>query len=137
MNFKIVISDPKTKKAYQKEVEQNASTLLNKKIGHKFSGSVLGLVGYELEVTGGSDKQGFPMRRDVDGTIRKKIIIAFPPGFHPKNKGERKRKSICGNTIYSNTVQINTKIIGYGQKSVDSLLGVAKPEEKPKEDKKD
>lgn len=135
MNFKIVISDPKTKKAYQKEVEQNASTLLNKKISHKFSGNVLGLTGYELEVTGGSDKQGFPMRRDVDGAVRKKILIAFPPGFHSKHKGQRKRKSVCGNIISSDTVQINTKIVGYGQKSVESLLGVSKKEEPKKEEK--
>ena len=146
MNFKIVISDPKTKKAYQKEVEQNASNLLGKKIGHKFSGNTIGLTGYELEVTGGSDKQGFPMRRDVEGTVRKKILIALPPGFRPKHKGQRRRKSICGNTVSSNTVQINAKIVGRGQKSVDDLLGVKpakgeksaeqKTESKPKEETK-
>ncbi|MFH1445419.1 MAG: 30S ribosomal protein S6e [Nanoarchaeota archaeon] len=137
MNFKIVISDPKSKKAYQKEVDQNASTLLNKKIGHKFSGNVLGLTGYELEITGGSDKQGFPMRRDVDGTVRKKILISLPPGFHPEHKGQRKRKSICGNTVSSNIVQINAKITGQGQKSLAELMGAKKeePKETPKEEK--
>ena len=82
-NFKIVISDPKTRKAYQKEVDETHSGLAGKKLGDMVSGSSLGLVGYELEITGGSDKQGFPMRRDVEGTVRKKILIALPPGFHP------------------------------------------------------
>lgn len=75
-NFKIVVSDPKAKKAYQKELEQGQTGLLGRKIGDKFSGNHIGLAGYELEVTGGSDKEGFPMRRDVDGPGRKKILLA-------------------------------------------------------------
>jgi len=135
MNFKVVISDPKTKKAYQKEIDQNASNLLGKKIGHKFSGNILGLTGYELEITGGSDKQGFPMRKDVDGMVRKKILISLPPGFHPKIKGQRKRKSICGNTVSANIAQINAKISGYGQKSIEEHMGIKKESKEPKEEK--
>ncbi len=149
-NFKIVVSDPKAKKAYQKEVDQSASGLMGKKIGDKFSGNHLGLPGYELEVTGGSDKEGFPMRRDVDGPGRKKILLSHGPGFHPKSRGRRKRKSIRGNTISPQVSQINLKVVTYGAKSVEESLGVkkehkeekaekeAKPEkhaEKPKEEK--
>ncbi len=138
MNFKVVISDPKTRKAYQKEIEQKASGLLGKKIGEKISGTPLGLVGYELEITGGSDKDGFPMRRDVEGTARKRILVSSGPGFHPKKKGQRKRKSIRGNTISAFISQVNVKVTGYGQKSIESLLGIAKPEkEKPAEEKKE
>lgn len=163
-NFKIVISDPKARKAYQKEIDQGASGLVGKKIGDRFSGNHLGLAGYELEVTGGSDKEGFPMRRDVEGPGRKKILLSHGPGFHPKSKGRRKRKSIRGNTISPQISQINAKVATYGTKSIDELLGVKKehkeeakgeqkpakpehkeeaqkaekkePEEKPKEEKK-
>ncbi len=133
MNFKLVISDPKTRKAYQKEIEQKASGLLGKKIGEKVSGSPFGLTGYELEVTGGSDREGFPMRKDVDGTARKRIVLSSGPGFHPKKKGQRKRRSVRGNTISPAIVQVNLKVTGYGQKSIEELLGVKK--EEPKEDK--
>jgi small subunit ribosomal protein S6e len=131
-NFKIVISDPKAKKAYQKEIDQGASGLMGKKIGDKFSGNHLGLAGYELEVTGGSDKEGFPMRRDVEGPGRKKILLSHGPGFHPKSKGRRKRKSIRGNAISPAISQINLKVVTYGAKSVEEGLGVKKEHKEEK-----
>ena len=122
-NFKVVISDPKTKKAYQKEMDQGASGLLQKRIGDKVKGDSLGLVGYELQVTGGSDKQGFPMRRDIDGIARKRILLTVGTGFRTKVRGKRKRKSIRGNTVSSNISQVNVKVIGYGNKGIEELLG--------------
>lgn len=145
MNFKIVVSEPKQRKAYQKEVEQKASGLLGRKIGEVVSGDLLGLSGYKLEITGGSDKEGFPMRKDVEGPVRKKVLLSSPPGFHPKRKGHRKRKSIRGNTISAEIIQVNMKVAEYGKKSIEELLGVkkerakpeeAKAEEKPKEEAK-
>ncbi len=141
-NFKIVISDPKTKKAYQKEVEQAGSGFVGKKIGEQADGGHIGLAGYKLEITGGSDKDGFPMRRDVEGVGRKRIILASGPGFKPERKGERRRKSIRGNTISADVVQINTKAVSYGQKGLEEIFGVKakeKKEEKPsaKEEKKE
>ena len=142
MVFKIVISDPKTRRAYQKEVEKQASGLIGKKIGDTFSGNVLGLSGYEFQITGGSDKEGFPMRRDVEGTARKKILLSSGSGFHPKRKGQRKRKSIRGNTVSTAISQINVKVVKYGDKPLEKIFGVKeekaekeatekKPEEKP------
>ncbi len=130
MAFKLVVSDPKTRKSYQKEVGEEG--LIGKKIGEKLSGEVVGLQGYELELTGGSDKDGFPMRKDVDGTARKKILISSPPGFHPGTPGVRKRKSIRGNTISEDVVQINSKVIKQGSKPLDQIFA-SKKEEKPKE----
>jgi len=137
MVFKIVISDPKTRRAYQKEVEKQASGLIGKKIGDTFSGNVLGLSGYEFQITGGSDKEGFPMRRDVEGTARKKILLSSSPGFHPKRKGQRKRKSIRGNTVSTAISQINVKVVKYGDKPLEKIFGVKeKPEKKEEAQKK-
>jgi small subunit ribosomal protein S6e len=130
MNFKIVVSDPKERKAYQKEVDQKASGLIGRKIGEIAPGDLLGLNGYKLEITGGSDKQGFPMRRDIEGTVRKKVLLSTPPGFHPERKGQRKRKSVRGNTISTEIVQVNMKIVEYGKKPVAELFGVKKEEAK-------
>ncbi len=135
-NFKVVISDPKSRKAYQKEIDQSQSGLIGKKIGDKAPGSHLGLVGFELEITGGSDKEGFPMRRDFESVGRKKLLLSHPPGFHPKSKGRRKRKSIRGNTISPSISQVNMKIVVYGTKSIEESLGVKKDKETaPKEEK--
>ena len=139
-NFKIVISDPKARKAYQKELDQGATGLMGKKLGDKLQGSHVGLAGYELEVTGGSDKEGFPMRKDVEGPGRKKILLSHGPGYNPKSRGNRKRKSIRGNMISPSISQVNLKIVSYGSKSVEESLGMkAKEIEAPGEhaDKKE
>ena len=137
MNFKIVISDPKTRKAYQVEKEQNQTGFIGKKIGEKISGDGIGLQGYEIEVTGGSDQQGFPMRRDVDGTGRKRILISMPPGFHPKIKGQRKRKSIRGNILSSDIMQVNVKVVKHGSKKIEELLGVKEAKKKEEDAEKE
>ena len=132
MAFKLVISDPKTRKAVQKEVDEKTSGLNGKKIRDKVPGEPLGLAGFELEITGGSDKDGFPMRNDIDGVNRKRALVVRSLGMKEKVKGLRKRKSVRGNTISPTISQINMKIIKYGPKSVEETLGI-----KPKEEKKE
>jgi len=133
MGFKFVVSDPKSRKAYQKEVE--SPDLIGKKIGDNLPAGFLGMEGYSIQITGGSDKEGFPMRGDIEGSGRKKILLSHPPGFHPNRKGQRMRKSVRGNTISENTVQINAKVIEYGKKSLEELLGAKKEEKKDSADK--
>ena len=47
--------------------EGNNPREVAEKIMEKIDGNTLGLSGYELQITGGSDKSGFPMRRDIEG----------------------------------------------------------------------
>ena len=130
--MEIVISDTKTGKAYKvegKDTEANA-LFIGKRISEVVDADILGLGGYVLEITGGSDKDGVPMRKDVSGTARKRILITSPPGYNPKEQGKRRRKTIRGNEISTEISQINVKINEYGTKSIEELLG--KEEEKEK-----
>jgi small subunit ribosomal protein S6e len=115
--------------------------LVGKIIGEKFNGDILGLSGYELQITGGTDKDGFPIHHQVHGPGRKKIVLAYPPCFHPKLKGQRKRKMVRGNTISRDIVQINCKIVKTGTKPIEQLIKIeekqAAPEEKKEEVKKE
>ncbi len=132
--MRIVISDPKTGKSYQAEVPSDREfEVSGKKIGEVIDGSVVGAAGYRLELTGGSDGSGFPMRRDIRAPGRKKVLITEGVGFHTKRKGERKRRHVLGDTYSAEAAQINTKVVEYGPTSLDELLG--KKEEK-KEEKK-
>lgn len=131
-SFKFVIGDPKTRKTYQVEVDQDkVVALMGKKIGEKFNGDLIGLPGYEIKITGGTDKDGFPMHPRVHGAVRKKLVLSHPPGFHPKKEGMRKRKMVAGNTISRNIAQINCKVIKEGSKKIPVLLG----KEEPKQEK--
>ena len=68
-NFQFIISDPETRKAYKVEIEQSkVLALIGKKIGDEFNGDIIGLSGYTLKITGGTDKDGFPMLT-IEATI--------------------------------------------------------------------
>ena len=88
-----------------------AAAFLDKRIGDVVNSSVVGIKGKKLMITGGSDLAGFPMIKTLSGTGKKALLLSKPPGFHPRIKGERRRKYVRGNTISEEIVQINTKIV--------------------------
>jgi len=109
--FKLSVSTPDGK-VQNLEVEgDKAQPLLGKLIGETLDGQALGLQGTKLEITGGSDKDGFPMRRDVHGGVRSKVLLSKGVGFNATRKGERRRKLVRGNTITEDTAQVNLKAI--------------------------
>ncbi|MBS3135294.1 30S ribosomal protein S6e [Candidatus Woesearchaeota archaeon] len=132
--FKLVINNKG--KAYSKELnDQESQIFLNKKIKEKVSGNTFGLKNYEFEITGGSDKDGFPMRFDLPGTGRKKLLLSKGPGVKIKRKGMRKRKALRGNVIAQDVKQININVIKEGDKKLEEIFP-KKEEEKTKEEKK-
>ncbi|MEK6861867.1 MAG: 30S ribosomal protein S6e [Nanoarchaeota archaeon] len=136
MEFKFVINDPKAGKSYSKVV--NDDLLIGKKIGDMVSGGSLGLAGYELKITGGTDKAGFPMRPDIQGTVRKRLMLKKGDvGIRIKERGILYRKIIVGNTVSQNTAQINLTITKHGTKSIEELLGIKPKEEAKSEEKKE
>ncbi len=123
-------------KSFQREFDSNI--IYGKKIGEKLEGNIFGLEKYELQITGGSDKQGFPMRKGVKGITRKKLVLSGSVGYRPKGKGVRRRKSIRGETISEEIAQINLKVIKEGSKKFDEFVKkeeVEKPLNEPKENK--
>ena len=122
-NFKVVINDPKTGKSYQKEITgTKANSLIGRRIGQEIDGVFVDLPGYKLIITGGTDKDGFPMRPNLQGAVRKKILLKGGVGFHPKRDGMRKRKMIRGNTVSAEIVQINMKVVQYGPKPIEEAV---------------
>jgi len=138
VDFKIVISDPSTGKTYQKEVkDDDARKFIGLKIGDKLKGDFLELGNVELEVTGGSDYCGFPMRKDVLGVGRKRILAVGGVGIRNKEKGIKKRKTVCGNTIHAKISQINVRVLGGKPIKVkeEKPKAEGKPADVKKEDK--
>ena len=127
--MKMVIGDPKTGKTYQVDVPSEKEVLLyGKKIGDEIEGDVVGLGGYVFVITGGSDKSGFPMRKDVHGSRKIKTILSGGVGFNPTRKGERRKKTVRGNTVSAEIAQLNVKVVKDGASSLEEMLG--KKEEK-------
>jgi len=110
--FKVIVSDPTQGKSKVVELEgARAVPLIGKRLGDTLDGSVVGISGQKLQITGGSDKDGFPMRPNVHGGVRVNIILSQGVGFHPKREGERQRKTVRGNIITEEIVQVNMKVV--------------------------
>ena len=130
VDFKAIINDVKTGKSYNVAVSgHHANSLIGKNIGEIVDGIFVGLPGYKLKITGGSDNTGVPMRGDMPGNKRRKLLMADGQSFHEKYPGQRKRVAVRGATISSSIVQINMAVAEYGPKSIEECLNSEAPAE--------
>ena len=95
------------------KVESEDEGLVGRSIGDKIDGKEISadLEGYEIEITGTSDKAGFMGRIEIGGAGLKKILLGYGKGMHKRPKGEKKvnrrpnglrlRKTVRGKEISS------------------------------------
>lgn len=134
-SFKLCISDPSSGRTFQKEVKDAmASPFIGLNIGETIKGDNFELSGYELQITGGSDYCGFPMRSGILGA-RKRISMYGGVGFKGDAKGIKRRKTVCGHKIHDKISQINLKVLKAGSKKLAEIFGVPEKAE-AKEEKK-
>lgn len=126
--MKIVLG---TKKGitFSKELGENEQMVfLGRKIGDEIDGNLLGLSGYVLVITGGSDNTGAPMKKGVKGSHAVNALLTPGIGFKGK-KGERVRKRVRGEVIGEDIVQVNCLVKQDGSQPLDELM--------PKQEKKE
>ena len=128
--MKFVIST-KSGKAYSTSTDETA--FVGKKIGETVKLDIIGLTGFEAVITGGSDKQGFPMNKSSPGVARKKIFTAKGLGFRKGRKGERKRVSVRGSIISQEISQLNLLVTKEGKEKLDQKFGKVEVEETQEE----
>ena len=108
----LIISDPETGTSQKVELEDNRiGPLIGRRIGEVIDGTIADLAGHQLQLTGGTDKDGIPMRPDVHGSAKSRVILSGGVGYKPKRKGERKRVVVRGNTVSVETTFLNLKIV--------------------------
>ncbi len=126
--MKLVFGDEKGN-SFQKELDESASAqLYGKAIGDAFDGGIAGLPGYELQVTGGSNRQGTPMRASMQGQRKARILTGPGVGVRKLKPGEKIKKTIAGNTLSPETAQVNAKIVKAGPKALKELGFASKKE---------
>ncbi|MDD5171407.1 MAG: 30S ribosomal protein S6e [Candidatus ainarchaeum sp.] len=127
--MRIVISES-SGKSYQVELAKDKeSSLVGKKIGDELDGNLVGAAGYTLELTGGSDNSGFPMRVEVHGSAKKLVLTSDGVGFHAKDKGARRRRYMRGNTYSAEIIQVNAKVKAPGAVPLEQLFPKAEKKE--------
>ncbi|MGY5140895.1 MAG: S6e family ribosomal protein [Candidatus Nitrosopumilus sp. Bin_571-38] len=110
-NFKLTISDIKGKSVSKELKDSDANQLLGLQLGNETDASIVGLTG-KLKLTGGSDKSGVPMRGDLHGGARKRILLVKGVGLQDTEHGIRKRKLMRGNLVSEEIYQVNCKFDG-------------------------
>ena len=69
-----------------------------------------------MRITGGNDKQGFPMKQGVLSTSRVKLLLSKGQScFRVRRKGERRRKSVRGCIVDANLSVLALTIIKKGK----------------------
>jgi len=143
-SFKAVVNDTVSSsggRSFSVEITgSNFNHFLGKKIGDLVEGTFVGegdkaLSGYKLQITGGSDQTGRPMRPELDGSGVKSVLITAGIGYKGKkyvNKngktyrykydGLRRRRNLRGNVISQETRQINMKVVEYGNRSLAAII---------------
>ncbi|MCL2157383.1 MAG: 30S ribosomal protein S6e [Methanobrevibacter sp.] len=128
MVFKVIVSQKET--SYQLETDNELNRqFIGLAIGEDFDGKLVGLDGYTLQITGGSDKNGFPMRKDISGQRRIKSLLSGGVGYNPKSKGIKRRKTVRSSIISEDIVQINTIVTNEGNRPIADILSTEKEEE--------
>ncbi len=127
----LIISDPETGTSQKVELEDaRMAPIMGRRIGEIIDGTVADLAGYKIQLTGGTDKDGIPMRPDVHGGVKARVVLSGGVGYKPKNKGERKRVVVRGNTVSADTTFLNFKIVEK-PKGRKKKAKEPKPEPKP------
>jgi small subunit ribosomal protein S6e len=126
--FKVIVSDPEAGTSKVVELDETrAGPFIGKRLGETLDGSAVDLPAHTVQILGGSDKDGVPMLGNVHGGVRRKVVLSGGAGFSPTKEGQRKRKTVRGNVITDEIVQINMKIVERPAKPAE-----AKPEQTTK-----
>ncbi|QSG06790.1 30S ribosomal protein S6e [Halapricum desulfuricans] len=129
VDFTVAVADPDSGETHQIDIDgQDANRFMGREIGDEVAGSAVGLDGYTLEITGGSDTAGRPLRGDVRGPNLKSVLLEGGVGYEPSRDGERKRVTVRGREISDEVRQINAAIAEAGSGDVAELLGEADDE---------
>ena len=110
VDISLNIAHPEENKSMSTSLDTEQSEALHgKMLNETFSGDLVGFDGYTFRIRGGSDRAGFPMRRDVPGIGRHKVLIKSGTGI---------RRTVAGNTVYEETAQLNVVVEEAGSESL-------------------
>jgi len=124
--MKLNIANPATgeQKTIDIDDERRYRIFYEKKISQEVSADPLGdeWKGYIFRITGGNDKQGFPMKQGVLVPYRVRLLLADGHScYRPRRTGERKRKSVRGCIVGSDIAVLSLVIIKKGENEIPGL----------------
>jgi len=130
--MKLNISNPETgaQKLYDIDDEKRLRPFFEKRMAQEVEADTLGdeWKGYVFRISGGNDKQGFPMKQGVMTNGRVRLLLSKGHScYRPRRTGERKRKSVRGCIVDANLSVLSLIIRKKGEKPIEGLTDVTVP----------
>merc|ERR1712141_318262 len=113
-----------TQKLIEMEDEIKLRFFYGKRMAQEVSAECLGeeWKGYVVRISGGNDKQGFPMKQGIMTNGRVRLLMGKGHStYRPRKTGERKRKSVRGCIVDSNLSVLNLVIVKKGDNDIPGL----------------
>merc|ERR1712160_98879 len=101
----------------------------DKRIAQEVDGDILGaeFEGYRFRISGGNDKQGFPMLQGILTDERVRLLLTKGSKcYRQRRTGERKRKSVRGCIVNQDLSVLNLVVIKRGATDVPGLSDTTK-----------
>jgi len=130
--MKLNISFPATgcQKLIEVDDEKKLRPFYEKRMAQEVSAECLGdeWKGYLVRISGGNDKQGFPMKQGILTNGRVRLLLSTGHScYRPRRTGERRRKSVRGCIVDANLSVLNLVIIKKGEQEIPGLTDTTVP----------
>jgi len=130
--MKLHIAYPTTgcQKVVEIDDERKLRAFYDKRISHEVEGHHVSeeFKGYVFKITGGNDKQGFPMKQGVLTSQRVRLLMSEGHScYRIRKRGERKRKSVRGCIVSGDLSVLNLVVVKKGDAEVPGLTDTTKP----------
>uniref|UniRef100_A0A8D8S160 Small ribosomal subunit protein eS6 n=1 Tax=Cacopsylla melanoneura TaxID=428564 RepID=A0A8D8S160_9HEMI len=130
--MKLNISYPATgcQKLVEIADEHKVRVFYDKRMGMEVPADSIGdeWKGYILRISGGNDKQGFPMKQGVLSNGRVRLLLSKGHScYRPRRTGERKRKSVRGCIVDSNLSVLALIVVRKGEQEIPGLTDTTIP----------
>ena len=124
--MKLNISYPAngTQKLVEIEDERKLRVFMDRRMGQEVPADSLGpeFAGYVFKITGGNDKQGFPMKQGIMHPTRVRLLLSEGHScYRPRRTGERKRKSVRGCIVGMDLSVLALAIVKQGESDLPGL----------------
>ncbi|MCJ1464738.1 40S ribosomal protein S6 [Pseudocyphellaria aurata] len=130
--MKLNISYPAngTQKLIEIEDDRKLRVFMDRRMGAEVAADSLGpeFAGYVFKITGGNDKQGFPMKQGIMHPTRVRLLLSDGHScYRPRRTGERKRKSVRGCIVAMDLSVLAVSVVKQGEGELPGLTDTVHP----------
>jgi small subunit ribosomal protein S6e len=127
MKFNVSCPASGAQKQFEIDDERKLRCVYDKRLMQDIEGEDLGdeFKGYLFRITGGNDKQGFPMKQGVLKPSRVRLLLDDSHScYRARKKGERKRKSVRGCIVGPDLSTLSLMVVKTGEADIPGLTDV-------------